>query len=269
MNKNKFTMNILEKLSLKITTGQYPGMESKVDTLSSNPNSVLIKNNTKLLFIFTGTAVGIDDSIKEVIKLKQLGYTVDVAMSEAAETMFLDKVKTINPNRLFTSKDRMNYLEMIQDADAVIVPVATQNTGIKLSLGIQDSFISMLLWQILWQGKTLFMNMDDMTTHSGMESKSKMLLQMMSGYVDKLKRLGVKPMSILNLSSKIHESFATVNDSKVTIKDAELERTIITEKDILKRAKGETINVHPRTIITALARDAARNLSIKIVKQNI
>ncbi|KMT22103.1 flavoprotein [Clostridium cylindrosporum] len=273
MNKNKMTMDILEKLSIKVTRGAYPGIEVK-SVASNQVQSTQIfapqvpKNDTKLLVVFTGSNLGFEESLSEAKKLKDLGYTIDVAISESAESMFgEERFRSLNPRSLYTAKDKMNYLEMVQNVDAVVVPIATQNTAIKLSLGLQDSFISMLLWQSLWQGKTLFMNMDDMTTHRGMEAKSKMLLQMMSGYVDKLKRLGVKPISTLNLSKSIHESFTSEKNSSIKFEGA-IERPVITEKDILKRAAGDTITVPLRAIITSLAQEAAKNLSINIVRQN-
>lgn len=268
MNKNKLTMDILEKLSIKVTKGAYPGVEPKyVETAKvqelNNP-----KNNTKLLVVFTGSNVAFEDSLKEVKKLQELGYIIDVALSESAEAIFsVDKFKGLNPRNIFTAKDKMKYLEMVQEVDGVVVPVATQNTAIKLSLGLQDSFISMLLWQVLWQGKTLFMNMDDMTTHRGMEAKSKMLLQMMGSYVDKLKRLGVKQISTINIASTVHSSFTAEKNSSAIL-EGKSEKPVITEKDILKRAAGETIVVPLRAIVTSLAQDAAKNLGIKIVKQN-
>ncbi|MEG2337611.1 MAG: hypothetical protein RSB66_00895 [Clostridium sp.] len=272
MNKNKQTMDILNRLSIKITQGQYPGMPAAVASSSNSStlaSQIPMNNGKKLLMVITGCDTGIDESIAEAKKLKDLGYILDIALSESAESLFIDKVQGINPHKLYTAADKNIYLEMIEEADAVIVPVTTQNTAIKLSLGLQDSFISMLLWQTLWQGKTLFMNMDNLTVHRGMEPKSKMLLQMMSGYSDKLKRLGVKPIATLNLASKIHSNFATTGSSVEAATGTAIERTVITEKDILKIAKGDTLTVHPRTIVTSLAHEAARNLEIKIVKQNV
>lgn len=269
MNKNKLTMDILEKLSLRITKGAYPGQENKkVENSTIVSQLQAPKNDKKLLVVFTGSNSAFEESLKEVVKLRDLGYTIDVALSESAEAMFgVDKFKPLNPRSIFTANNKMNYLEMVQNVDAVVAPITTQNTAIKLSLGIQDSFVSMLLWQALWQGKTLFMNMDDMTTHRGLESKSKMLLQMMGSYVDKLKRLGVKPIATLNLSSNIHGNFTSEKNSSISL-EGRVERPVITEKDILKRAAGDTITVPMRAIITSLAQEAAKNLDIKIVKQN-
>lgn len=260
-------MDILEQLSIKVTKGLYPGCESKV----VNTNNVEVKvqkNNTKLLVVFTGSDLGLEESLEETIKLGSLGYTIDVALSESAEAMFsVDKFKCLNARKIYTAKDKIDYYEILENVDGVVVPVSTQNTAIKLSLGLQDSFISMLLWQTLWKGMTLFMNMDYMTTHRGTEAKSKMLLQMMGSYVDKLKRLGVKPVSTLNLSKTIHGSFTTEKNSSLALEGSS-EKVVITEKDILKRAAGETINVPQRAIVTSLAIDAAKNLSINIVRQN-
>lgn len=271
MDKNKLTMDILEKLSIKITKGAYPGIvaETKTAILSSNIQVKECKNNTRLLVVFTGSDLALEDSLKEVKKLRELGYTIDVALSENAEYIFgKDKFKTLNPNNIYTEKDKMNYLEIVQNIDAVIVPVATQNTAIKLSLGLQDGFIAMMLWQCLWQGKTIYMNMDDMTTHRGIESKSKMLLQMIGSYTDKLKRLGVKPLTILNFSETIHNEFSSEKISSMSqTQEAMQERVVITEKDILNRTPGEVINVPTRAIVTSLAQEAAKSLSIKIIRQ--
>lgn len=267
MDKNKLTMDILEKLSLKITKGSYPGMEARksgFDTQIHRP-----KNNNKLLFVFTGSNVSLNESIKEIEKLRDLGYTIDIALSESAENMFGKEIyKSLLPRNIYTESDKMNYIDMVQNIDAIIVPVATQNTGVKLTLGIQDSFISMLLWQCLWQDKNLYMNFDDMTNHRGIESKSKMLLQMMNGYIDKLKRLGVKPVSIINLSDTIHKSFTSDKSLDLNAENITTQRRIITEKDVLNMSPGETVTVSMRTIITSLAEETAKNLSIKIVKQN-
>lgn len=270
MSKNKLTMDILEKLSLKITKGHYPGMEvKKVQSLPVNVQVNIPKNETKLLFVFTGSNVSLEESIKEAKKLLGLGYTIDIALSESAENMFgRDIFKSLNPRNIYTVSDKMDYIDIVQNVDKIVVPVVTQNTGIKLTLGIQDSFISMLLWQVLWQGKTLYMNLDNMTNHRGSESNSKMLLQMMQGYIDKLKRLGVKPISMINLSETIHKSFTTDKNLSLNSENTVVQRKVITEKDILEVSPGEILTVPMRTIITSLAEETAKNLNIKIVKQN-
>ncbi|MTI70397.1 MAG: hypothetical protein FH751_09130 [Firmicutes bacterium] len=266
MDKYSFSKDIINQLSSRLD-----GFDLKKDT-SESKNKFKDKS---ILVVFTGTNIGLKDSIKELVKLKRYGFKIDIAFSKSAEKILdLNKIKQrLRPSNIYTEENKYSYMEIIDKVNGVIIPMTTQNTAFKLALGLQDDFISTLLWRFLWQGKKVLMDMSNVNNNRGDEPVNPVLKQMVDDYTLKLKNMGIKEVNkknyvlevldIFNESDLVKENEEIIDDEKTNKK---ISKKVITESDI-KEIKSDKLIISKKTIITPLAKDKAKELNISIVKK--
>jgi len=278
MDKYNLTKDIINQLASKVNTN-YTKEESIVNGRIEGSR---IKGH-HLLAVFTGTNVGLQDALRELVKAKRYGFTFDVAFSESGtEIIDVDMViSQLQPRNVFNEKDKLTFGEIIEGVEGIIVPMTTQDTAAKLTLGIQDNFISTLLWQALWHGKSVLMDFQNVITYRGTPSMQPVLQQIVDSHVEKLQMMGivrvekknylVEMLGVFNgnknYTGKTEDTLVRVEEKG--IQEAESDRrVIITEKDLLGMSPhGKELTVPMRAIITPLAYDTAKELGIKIVKK--
>lgn len=273
MDKFNQTNDIIRQLVEKINGGHSP----RVSTESRYHQQPQV--NKHILAVFTGTNFGLDESLRELSKAKRYGFTFDIAITENGEEIIgaqgIASIKsTLQADRVYTQKDRLIFGEILESVEGIIVPMLTQDTAAKLALGIQDCFVSTLLWQGLWHGKQILMDFSNVLEYRGNKSKIPMLQQIMNDYVDKLQKMGVKNidkkdylLEMLNVfrDSPMSENLTTQNSQNAV--DSSGTRQVVTEKDLMNmRAINNEVTVPIGTIITPLAYDRAKELGIRIVK---
>ncbi|WIV12556.1 hypothetical protein [Proteiniborus sp. MB09-C3] len=237
--------------------------------------------NRHVLAVFTGTNFGLDESLKELSKARRYGFTFDIAITENGEDIIgiqgIASIKsTLQADMVYTQKDKPIFGEILESVDGIIVPMTTQDTAAKLALGIQDCFVSTLLWQGLWHGKKILVDFENVLEYRGNKSKVPMLQQIMNDYVEKLQNMGVKGIDkkdylveMLNVfrDSPMPENTTTHNSQNAVAQENHSSRQVITEKDLIKmRANNNEVTVPMGTIITPLAYDRAKELGIRIIK---
>ena len=242
MNQYSKTRSILNQL-----TNRRNLEEKEVNTVGKN-----------LLMVFTGTNFGTEKVLKSLVNQRGSNFYYDVIFTEAAEVL-LDKEKichTLQPRRIFTEKQDLYRNDILEGIDCVVVPTPTQNTAIKLTLGIQDQLIPRLLWESLWRNIPVWMGFNHLYSYKGKETKVTALQQVLVGYIEKLKEMGVKNL-------KDTEDFSQL------LQDSPHQKPLIlTEGDLLKYPKDQKeIHVAYGSIITPLAYDTAKALGIRIVKE--
>lgn len=246
------------------------------NTFNSGYNNNYIRK--RVLVIFTGTDVGIMESVRELSMATRYGVEYDVAFSESGSDIIdMDIIKReLNPIRVFTERDKLRTDMVVEGVDAIIVPMTTQNTVAKLSLGIQDTFTSFALWQSLWHGKPVLMDYKNVINYRGNPSKSPELSNIMKDYVNKLGAMGVVEVnknsyvSYLLKALNIESNNTSNNSNEGSLEDSSsvTKKTLITEKDLIELSKqGSQITIPRRTIVTPLAYDTAKELGIKIIKE--
>ncbi|MFA5523841.1 MAG: hypothetical protein WDA24_05755 [Tissierellales bacterium] len=275
MDKNNQTNDIIRQLVQKINGGKSP----RINTDSKHNHQTQV--NKHVLAVFTGTNFGLDESLRELSKAKRYGFTFDVAVTDNGEEVLgpqrIASIKSaLQANKIYTQKDRLIFGEILESVDCVIVPMLTQDTAAKLALGIQDCFVSTLLWQGLWHGKQILMDFGNVLEYRGNKSRIPILQQIMDDYVDKLQKMGIKSVDkkdylvdLLNIfkeSPKLENT--TTQSSKNTVAQANSGgRQVITEKDLINmRAINNEVTVPIGTIITPLAHDRAKELGLRIIK---
>ncbi|KAB3530537.1 hypothetical protein [Alkaliphilus serpentinus] len=247
--------------------------------LRSN-SSISNQGGTKHLMVaLTGTNISRDQVFNDLSSLSKEGFTYDIVLSDSGEEIndISEIRRYLNPKELYTEKlplAREGYLEGI---DGFLVPLITQNTAIKLSLGIQDQLVPRMLWQALWQDKPVWMNFKDLLQYKGLATNNPHLIEKLKGTIAELKKMGVRAYEfpfnmgevkkVLNFNKNNTGDMKGSNNPKVEFKGNE-ERRVITESDILtsKPSNGE-IMIPAGAIITPLAKDTAKALGLKIVRK--
>lgn len=275
MDKYNQTNDIIRQLVQKMNKGYSP--KERVDSRYQQQPQV----NKHILAVFTGTNFGLDESLRELSKAKRYGFTFDIAITENGEEIIgaqgIASIKSIlQTDRVYTQKDRLIFGEILESVDGIIVPMLTQDTAVKLSLGIQDCFVSTLLWQGLWHGKQILMDFVNVLEYKGNKSRIPMLGQIMNDYVDKLQKMGIKSvnkkdylMEMLNVfrDSPKPENTTTHNSQNTVAQENSSARQVVTEKDLMNmRAVNNEVTVPIGTIITPLAYDRAKELGIRIIR---
>ncbi len=237
--------------------------------------------NQHILAVFTGTNFGLNESLKELSKAKRYGFTYDIALTENGEEIIgmqgISSIKSaLQTDRVYTQKDKLIFGEILESVDGIIVPMLTQDTAAKLTLGIQDCFVSTLLWQGLWHGKKILMDFSNVLEYRGNKSRIPMLGQIMNDYVDKLQKMGIKSVNkkdylveMLNVfrESPMPENTIMQNSQNAVASENQGAHKVVTEKDLINmRAINNEVTVPIGTIITPLAYDRAKELGIRIVR---
>ena len=300
MDRYNLTKGIVENLVNRVKSDNYQNPNNQNVTTDYNRDCINDNfgcENTRLLVVFTGSNFRLSESLRKLSRAKKHGFSYDIAFSfsgahSMGESGIEDITRALNPGRVYTEEDQIVFDKVMKSVDGIIVPMATQDTTTKLSLGIQDSFISTLLWQSLWHGKKVFMDFYSVRTYNGMKSRNSVLAEMMSDYIEKLERMGVVNLQDnedysrdLTRSYK-EDDYSTdydIESKKKPLITSSVERTeinskndnqitfdkkVITETDLLNIAGNRNeIVVGINTIITPLALDTAKQQGIKVIRR--
>ncbi len=301
VDKYNLTQDIINQLSSKVSKDYTKDIKSpyrNIKVLNNGVNDYSNANNTHgshkyesysynekhILVVFTGTDVDIRKAIDELVKTKGYGFTFDIAFSGTGEALLdIDYIKTkLNPKNIYTEEDILQTEQVIENVDGVVVPMTTQNTVVKLSLGLQDSFISHALWQSLWHDKPVLMDFDNAITYRGNTSKRPMLQTMIEDYIQKVQVMGVKAVKRRDYLTEMLNVFQpndgkkTDNTENIIIEEdtnnnVDNKRTIVTEGDlgklISRSSNKKEVYVSKSSIITPLAYDVANEMGVKIIKK--
>ncbi len=243
------------------------------------------KVDRRLLIVLTGTDNGVEELIPPLVRARGRGFRYRLALSKAAEGLLsIDSIALkLQPIALIKEGSPMDEVEALKDIDAVVVPLLTQNTAFKLCNGIQDQLIPRLLWQSLWLGIPLWMNLEGLRTYRGMAPASEAMKNMVEANVVKLKSMGIEEINDKEYMEKIFKyldskdlagasltAALSVSSSAADLKAAvspNNKKSIITEGDVLKiPPQVKEIKVGGNSIVTPLAYDTARRKGIKIIK---
>ena len=259
-------------------------------------NDDLACENNRILVVFTGSNFRLGESLRKLSRAKKFGFSYDIAFSFSGANIMGEEgiteiTRALNPGRVYTEEDQMVFEKIMKSVDGIIVPMATQSTTTKLALGIQDGFISTLLWQSLWHDKKILMDFESALTYNGMPSKNPFLTEMMTDYIAKLERMGVVNLrnnddysvdmvnqfridcvnvdGLENIPNSLETKATNLTNVTKVVANQQIDLPkVITESDLLKIVgNGNEIIVPIKTIITPLALDTAKKQGIKVTKR--
>ncbi|WP_432662792.1 flavoprotein [Wukongibacter baidiensis] len=223
-----------------------------------------------ILVLFTGSNLETDKALDNLKKLVEKGYLLTVCFSKSAEEVLdIDRITNLlRPHKLYFEGDKEKCLGIVQSSDIALVPALTQNTLAKVAVGIQDSFISTLLWQLLWADKKVFINENSGAGRNHIPCGNKKMLSLMNSHIQTLKDFGAKIIKEHDYRACISKEVGISRDRKNEFAKKEKvdSKKVVTERDILDLVgKAEEFVVSRGTIITPLAKDVARENKIKVV----
>ena len=278
-----------------LTKGIVEDLVNQVKTKSNQNGICLDENfdceNNRMLVVFTGSNFRLSESLRKLSRARKYGFSYDIAFSFSGahimgEEGIADITRALNPGRVYTEEDQIVFDKVMKSVDGIIVPMATQDTTAKLALGIQDSFISTLLWQSLWHGKKIFMDFYSVLTYNGMQSRNPVLTEMMSDYISKLERMkvvnlqdnddyakdlleGFKEEDLnLDFESDVKKKPLITDISEKSDKQITFDKRVITENDLLSTVGNRNEIIVPiNTIITPLALDTAKKQGITVIRR--
>ncbi len=236
------------------------GSEEKV--VSQQPNL----SGEKVLALFTGGYTKLSEALTQIEKLIQASCSVDVVMSQSATKVIgQDKIRSISgiASLVCEPDDSISSLEAIQKSDVIIVPVLTRNSAAKLALGITDTLVTNILMQALISAKPVIAARNAADPNDAdcpcvrMPDTPLGLIKLAENYLQKLESYGIKLVDASEIAGIV------LSDTK---KADSLEQKLITPETINNLSPNtKRISVAKGTLITPLAKDAAREREIEIV----
>lgn len=238
------------------------------------------QNNYRALVLFTGGKTKYQEAIKEVKKLADQGWSFAFACSEGAEAIYGSELRAAFPGAEFlTNPLKQSPLELQEKMDLVLIPALSQNSLIKIALGLGDTLPTLLIKMALLLGKPILASNNAADTRyfcqqRGLSNPSPGLLELMDGYLDKVASFGIELTDVRNLAQQAEalvrgkktELSPTIICSK-SDKARSVAKKVITGEDITRAAgKGEDIYYQVGTLVTPLARDLARQHGVRLVK---
>lgn len=236
----------------------------------------------KLVVVFSGATVGMDEAMQQVKGLIYDGYQVLTAFSDNAQDMFgtwiedqllgLPFVDAIVPS---------NWYSVFTEAKAVVVPLLSLNTAAKVSSLIADTLPANLMLHALAAGKPLCAALNG--AHPGEHhwvaggNAAPAFRQAALARLKRLETFGCRLTYVKNLRNEVNRAiagsappFKTSAGILSGVSDHEgfvtLAQGVVTAAYIREAHKqGAGLCLPPGAIITPLARDLAMRMGVKLI----
>lgn len=241
----------------------------------------------KALLIYTGAAIGFDEALSSICRLRQEGYSFDVYYTRGAEAALDMSVVRAHaePERFVCDLGDEAPEAFVAQYDTVIVPALTINTAAKVSHCIMDNPASRMISSALMKGKKVVVANDGCCPDHpvrealGFKIAEPMKAQMRSNLV-KVRDFGAIVTSaaeladaVLGLEPKKEEKKLAAPKQTQSEKKAggakkpKSKRPLITRKDVDSCPTGGVLRIPKNSNVTALVWDLARERGITIVKE--
>lgn len=218
-------------------------------------------SSDKVLILFTGSNLDLDNKLSYFKSLKEKGFDIDLGFSFMAERILdVNKIRNIlTPRNVYKEEDIFNLKTIVMEYSILYCPNITVSTLSKVALGMIDTFVSNIIWTFLYQGKEVNLDFGSARNYLGIESKSKDITNLINNYINIVTNMGAREISWGDLSHNNREK----DNPSLSSKTNQDTKTLITERDILNLNRKLLI-LDNNTLITPLARDKARELGIEI-----
>ncbi|MDT8899686.1 flavoprotein [Anaeroselena agilis] len=230
-------------------------------------------DSRKILALFCGGAIGLEPGLAALAELRAYPADVAVVLSAAAEKIVgAERVRdTLGTDTVIVTAQDPYPGRLLREADAVVVPVLTQNTAAKLARTFSDTLVTTLALQALMLGKPVVMAanaadpQDCGRTSGGMGRAPVNLTRALRDNLRLIESYGVRLVDVKMLAAEVGRCFrpdpepATLaREKKVLIDAAAVKAALATGSGRLAVPRG--------AIITPLAADAARELNVELVR---
>ena len=182
-----------------------------INQLSSKGKAPIgLKDSKTVMVILTGTSTAIDEWIKPLIRARGYGLRYELVLSKTANEMLdINKLTLkLQPRRVIVEGSTIEETHSIENIDAIITPLLSQNTAFKLLNGIQDQLIPRLLWQGLWIGKPIWLNLEGLRAYRGQEAANGAMRRLVEENIQRLISMGVKEINFEDYIQEITTTLA-------------------------------------------------------------
>jgi hypothetical protein len=231
-----------------------------------------IDSQRKVLAVFTGGTIGLERGLSELQQIKQAAYDISIVLSAAAEKVIgIRRLRDSLGNDIPVITSEAPFpQELLRKAEAVIVPVLTQNTAAKLAYNLSDTLASQLIFQALLLGKPVIaaMNAADPEDRWRVENQfshaAPALKQALKNNLKKLVTYGMRLVPVEALTEEVTNVFA--KEVKISGNNRSGRKEIIDQAAITSAARSDVkvLTVAKGSIVTPLAHDLAREHNIEI-----
>ncbi|WP_324823410.1 flavoprotein [Sinanaerobacter sp. ZZT-01] len=243
----------------------------------------IANRDKKILLIFTGSPVNLDEALTQLSKLGEKGFTFHVFLSESAK-LLLDYAKIeqrLHP--IFVDEKDCKIPELfLREFDAVIVPTMTRNTAAKIACGIADNPASRFLSNALLKGKKVVIAIDGCcpdhkkNAENGYQMKEAFKVQLRDN-MKKLASFG----AYLTTAECLYESAVLKIVQRQAIDEKEYEKTVDDKRaeckvlsnkvvgnvDIVINSGYQKIIIGRNSLVTRLAEDTAKKNKIQLIRE--
>ncbi|SHJ73105.1 Flavoprotein [Geosporobacter subterraneus DSM 17957] len=247
-------------------------VEEVVRRLQSLPKAALV--------VFTGATAGFEEGLREIARLKDEGWQIKVLFSRGAQrTLKAESVrKALNLDDIIFEDEISGWDTCCSYVDVIILPTLTQNTAVKVALGIADTPITRMLSQGLLRGTPMVAAVngcDPACLEKYGYSKKKvntLYLEKLAAYMEMLKSYGIQLTEASSLYDKVLGNGSTGGKKETHVSEGiphdASNKKVISRADVVNASSGsKTLLISKNAIVTAYAKDAAKDLSVKIVLQ--
>lgn len=257
MSNKELIKNILNDISMKV----YVGKNLTTTYSSGGMNRVLV--------LFNGSDIAIDAILTGLKDLKAQGCLLKLAFSKEAEHLLnVDKiVNALDPFKVYLESEGYNGHEIAHGTDLALAVNLTQNTLAKLSVGIQDTLVSNILWMLLLEGVKVVMNTQSVFEGAQPLSKNPVMRSVFESHVEKAVGYGAVIIADHNYKSMLEHGIETgVAEDKKSVDSAP--QKLINEQSIMNlKSDVKELVLQKGQIITPAAKDLANARRIKIRKE--
>ncbi|MEL7609616.1 MAG: hypothetical protein AAGU74_08930 [Bacillota bacterium] len=276
MDKREFTRQLLQEISMRQGGGSSPGAvfpaapraAQPVGKTSLSGSSGSAGDAPRLLVVADLPAQEALPALRELYALNRFGCRVDlIARAEA-----LGQANKFASAGNRYGADAPFCPEALTSVRAVIV-LPSQDLLARAALGLQDTPAAAAVLLALWRGIDVYMDFERALGVGGQTSRSAALAALYGAYADKLRAMGVKPLSgqylAAMLDAGIHAPQAsTAPDAASGCPQERAKRAVITRKDVLAYGGPREWMLPPNAVVTALAKEAAQKRDLVLTRAN-
>lgn len=249
---------------------------SQIEEIVREVLSRLKQKDHTALVVFTGAAIGFNESIDELKKLVQNNWKLRVVLSRSAEHVLTPEIvgNLLGIEEVHLESSNDGLYQLYEGVDAIIVPTLTMNTAAKIALGMADSLTTNMVAHGIMNAIPTYVVKDASDLHHperirlGMTNIPKAYTQLFDNHFKQLESYGIHVVEVSQLSkSLLMVSEPNGRSEELAQKSFDIRKKVISEADIVVAGKsGSTLNISKNSIITPLAHEKAKELGVKIVR---
>ncbi|GAA0721176.1 hypothetical protein GCM10008905_11310 [Clostridium malenominatum] len=240
-----------------------------IDILANEVLKRLGQSKRDVLILLSEGKVDVDGIVNEVKKIKEDGHNVKILLPKNDGGVWSNKLLKagFKEEEIYTENEVVDEDVLLRNVEMVLIPVFTMNTLAKVALGISDSVLTLTISKAIMTGIPMVAARDSCDIEM-LKSINISYANIPSAYEKKIKdyftqvrEYGIK---FVNLNF-LHKTICNKSDHEIE-PDQVIDKKLITEEDIrlADKRSSKKVRINSSSIVTALARDTARELGVEI-----